>query len=52
MLTCIEDNLEEKGLGWDELEEKAAKDDKRHENFSHRKDNTNSRPRKRTKKGD
>ena len=51
IIKIIEDDLEEKGLEWDELEEKAAKDDKKHER-TFTKDDIGGRAKKRVKKND
>lgn len=45
----IEEDLEEEGLDWEELEEKAAKEDKKHES-KYGKDERETRGKKRPKR--
>ena len=45
----LEEELEEKGLEWDELEEEAEKDDRKHENRFGKADEA-VKPKKRTKR--
>lgn len=51
ILTYIDDELDEEGLEWDDLEEKAARDDKKHES-AYRNDNGNNRPKKKSRRND